>query len=438
MGAFDRNLAARLYADLPAPAWIETLRETARTTFTGLPWPTRKTEAWKYTSLEALDENDYLRRTAQVSPRFDTAALIPGLEADRIVFVNGVYQPTLSEVSVQPGVSLVNFRAVGTEERSTIDALLGRLAADSDNPFTALNGCWLDDGVLLHVAAGVRAQRPIHVVHIGAPQQHPFAYAQRLLAVLERGANANLIEQFVDLPGAGESLVSGLSELRVGEGACLGHYRLHTEDERAIHLGAVHVALERDARCEGLTFLLGSTLKRIDLRLHHRGPGASCQLDAIYLARHKQLVDLHTTIEHEVPHADSDQLCRGIVDDAARAVFSGRIHIHPQAQKSNAMLSNRNLLLSNEAEVDTKPELEIYADDVRCSHGATVSRIDEEGLYYLLTRGIGRREAEVLLGYGFLNELISRIAVEALAGTLRDAVQAWLGRQELPDDGASV
>ncbi len=435
MGAFDRNLASRLYADQPAPAWIEALREASRTNWAALPWPTRKTEAWKYTALDVLDETDFLRRATVAAPQFDAAALIPGLDADRIVFVNGVYQPTLSSVTEQPGVRVLNFRALGPDDRAQIDAALGRLSEGSDNPFSTLNGCWLDDGVLLHVGTGVRALRPLHVVHVGAPQQHPFAYAQRLLAVLERGADVDLIEQFIDLPGAGESLVSGLSELRVGEGARLGHYRLQVEDERAIHLGAIHVELARDARCEGLLFALGSTLKRIDFNVYHRGRGASCRLDAIYLARHRQHIDLHTSVEHEEGYATTEQVCRGIIDDAAHAVFNGRIHIHPQAQKSSADLSNRNLLLSNEAEVDTKPELEIYADDVRCSHGATVSRIDGKSLYYLLTRGIGRHEAEVLLGYGFLNELVSRVGNEALAVAFRDVARRWLGRQENPDLG---
>ena len=433
MGAFDRNLAARLYAGESAPTWIEALRETARSAWVTAPWPTRKTEAWKYTALDALGERDYLRRATAAVPQFDATALIPALEADRIVFVNGIYQPTLSSVTAQAGVRVVNFRSANSGDRATIDQALGRLSAEGDSPFAVLNGCWLDDGVLLHLDAGVRAKRAVHVVHVGAPQPQPFAHAQRLLAVLGRGADVDLIEQFVDLPDAGESLVTGLTELRVGEGARIGHYRLHAEDERAIHIGAVHVELARDARCEGLLFALGSTLKRIDLRLHHRGRGASCRLDGIYLARHHQHVDLHTAIEHEVAHADTTQVYRGIIDDAARAVFNGRIHIHPQAQKSNADLSNRNLLLSNEAEVDTKPELEIYADDVRCSHGATVSRIEEKGLYYLLTRGIGRREAEVLLGYGFVNELVSRVGNDALAAALRDVVRDWLGR---PGGGA--
>lgn len=431
MGAFDRNLAACLYADQPAPDWIAARRAAARTAWSTTSWPTRKTEAWKYTTLEALDTTDYLRRADALPVQADVAASIPSLDADRLVFVNGVYQPTLSSVTVQTGVRVVNFRAVDAPVREAIDAALGQVSGDTGNPFAVLNGCWLEDGVLVQVDAGVRAARPIHIVHVGAPQDGPFAHAQRLLAMLGARAEAELIEHFVELPGTRDALVTGLSELRVGQGAHLRHCRLHVEGEHAAHVGTVHIELARDARCESLVFLLGGVLKRLDVHLRHRGPGASGQLDGIYLARHQQHVDLHTNIEHEVAHGTTDQLCRGIIDDAAHAVFNGRIHIHPQAQKSSAALSNRNLLLSNNAEVDTKPELEIYADDVRCAHGATVSRIDERSLYYLLTRGIGRKEAEVLLGYGFLNELLGRIGDETLAALLRDIVRGWLGQQPL-------
>jgi Fe-S cluster assembly protein SufD len=277
----------------------------------------------------------------------------------------------------------------------------------------------------------VKAARPLHVVHLGVAQAAPFAHAQRLLMVLGRGAEAGLIEHFASLPGEHNGFVTGTTEIRVGEAARLRHYRLHLEEEHAIHIGGVYVELGRAALCEGLVLGLGGRLKRLDLRVRHLGAGSECRLNGIYLARRTQHIDLHTNVEHEVAHGTTHQVYRGIVDDAARAVFNGRIHIHPQAQKSNADLSNRNLLLSNSAEVNTKPELEIYADDVRCSHGATVSRIDEKSLYYLLTRGIGRREAEVLLGFGFINELIADIPDEALALTLRRVLADWFGRVDV-------
>ena len=271
MGAFDRNLAARLYAGESAPTWIEALRETARSAWVTAPWPTRKTEAWKYTALDALGERDYLRRATAAVPQLDATALIPALEADRIVFVNGVYQPTLSSITAQAGVRVVNFRSANSGDRATIDQALGRLSAEGDSPFAVLNGCWLDDGVLLHLDAGVRAKRAVHVVHVGAPQPQPFAHAQRLLAVLGRGADVDLVEQFVDLPDAGESLVTGLTELRVGEGARIGHYRLHAED----------LDLCRRARASGATVACANDVQVVHVR------GVSSRARPLFVEWHK-------------------------------------------------------------------------------------------------------------------------------------------------------
>ena len=396
----------------------------------GSPPCLRRNGRLERTSLESLNQRDYLNRPGPASAPIDAAALIAGLDADRLVFVNGRYAPGLSQLGHQPGVRAVSFREANPGDRAVIEGALGQIAAGSGNPFAALNGCWLEDGVLFHVGAGVKAARPLHVVHLGVAQPEAFAHAQRLLVVLGRGAEAGLIEHFASLPGEHNGFVSGSTEIRVGESAQLRHYRLHLEEEHAIHIGGVYVELGRAALCESLVLALGARLKRLDLRVRHLGAGSECRLNGVYLARREQHVDLHTSIEHEVAHGTTHQVYRGIVDDAARAVFNGRIHIHPQAQKSNADLSNRNLLLSNAAEVNTKPELEIYADDVRCSHGATVSRIDEKSLYYLLTRGIGRREAEVLLGFGFINELVRDIPIEPLGVALRAVLSGWFGRAD--------
>jgi Fe-S cluster assembly protein SufD len=432
MGAFDQHLAARLLGDADALPWLAAQRGAALAEWLGGSLPTRKTEAWKYTSLEALAELDYLRRPAGAQPAIDAASLVPGLEADRLVFVNGRFAPALSRVTHQAGVRAVCFREANAADRALIESALGEIAAGHANPFAALNGCWLDDGVLFHVGAGVNAGRPLHVVHLGVPESAAFAHGQRLLLVLGRGAEAVLVEHFASLPGQQNGFVSGTTEMRVGEAARLRHYRLHLEEEHAIHIGGVYVELARAAACDSLVLALGGRLKRLDLRVRHLGAGSECRLNGIYLARHTQHVDLHTAVDHEVVHGTTHQVYRGVVDDAARAVFNGRIHIHPHAQKTSADLSNRNLLLSSRAEVNTKPELEIYADDVRCSHGATVSRIDEQSLYYLLTRGIGRREAEVLLGFGFINELIADLPEEALATALRGVLTAWFGRVSAP------
>ena len=274
----------------------------------------------------------------------------------------------------------------------------------------------------------VRVAQPIHLVWLNAPEATPFGIAQRLLVVLEEGSEATVFEHFASTDGEQNSFTNGVSELVVGDNARLHHCRLHLEESGTVHLGAVHASLGRAATLNGFHMALGSHLKRIELVVRHRGEGAHCELNGVYLPRNREVIDYHTCIEHEVPHCTSEETFRGIIADEARAVFNGRIHIHPGAQKTSAHLSNRNLLTSNRAEVDTKPELEIYADDVQCSHGATVAQLDERQLHYLRTRGVSEQEARVLLSFGFINEILNRVQQEPLRDYLRPKLAGLFAR----------
>ena len=432
MSVLDQQAAAQLFDDAALP-WLQAQRTAARAAWLGGKIPTRKTEAWKYTRLEVLAEQDYLPSLRSgLADAGQAGPLIDGLDADWLVFIDGRFEPSLSSVRPQSGVTAVRFSAADDVQRQLIARHFSTLAHSTENPFIDLNGCWLTDGVLLHVAAGVKAERPLCVAFLGAADDRPVAAAQRTLVVLEEQAQAQLIEYFPQAPGSRNSLLTGATEVALAASAQLEHCRLHLEEEHAVHIGGVYVDLGRAARYQGFVMGLGGRLKRLDMRIRHRGQGSECHTDGIYLVRHTQHFDLHSTVEHEATHGTTAQVFRGIVDDSARAVFNGRIHIHPQAQKTSADLSNRNLLLSNEAEIDTKPELEIYADDVRCSHGATVSRIDENSLYYLQTRGIARPEAELLLGFGFVNELLNRVSPMLLQELLRAVVRGWFGRAADP------
>ncbi|MDP2381086.1 MAG: Fe-S cluster assembly protein SufD, partial [Pseudohongiella sp.] len=255
------------------------------------------------------------------------------------------------------------------------------------------------------------------------------------LVVLEQGASAQIVEHFLSAEhvSSNNSFVNTLTEIQLGQNAQLHHTRLNLEHEAAIHVGAVHVNLMRDAVLNGFTLSEGSQLKRIDYQLNHCGQGASLSFDGVYLARHDQQVDYHTCIEHRVPNCTSQQVFRGIVGNKAKAVFNGRIHIFEDAQKTLAEMSNRNLLTSNSAEIYTKPELEIYADDVKCAHGATISQLDETALYYLLSRGISPANARTMLSFGFINELLSSLTIEPL----RVWLEAWL-RNRFSEDRSLV
>jgi Fe-S cluster assembly protein SufD len=426
MGAFDTQAAARFGAVSAAPSWLQALRDSGRAAWLAGELPTRRTEAWKYTGLEALRDHDYLHE-AEVTAQTEQAAqaLLPPLDADRIVFVNGKFSERLSRLEVQPGVDIVRFAEANSAQRALIAAHAGTLASHVANPFVALATSWMHDGVLLHVRPGTRMKRPLAVFNADVAAPRPFAYAQRLLTVVDAQAEAELIEYNTSGAVAQHSLNAGVTEIALAPGARLRHARLHLEEEHALHIGVVHAQLQSTSRYESFLFGLGGRLKRVDLQVRHMGEGSECRLDGVYLAKRSQHIDFHTCVEHVAARAITQQVYRGIVDDNARAVFNGRIHIHPQAQKSNADLSNRNLLLSSDAEIDTKPELEIYADDVKCSHGATVSQIADQALYYLRTRGIDLQEARLLLGFGFINELIDGLADARLASGLRDVVREW-------------
>lgn len=428
MGAFDQSAAIALAQQSQAPAWLQAFRQGNQAVWLASQWPDRKTEDWKYTTLAPLTQNDYLRFSAADSAGIDPCHYeIPGLDCRRLVFVNGEYAAALSQLGPLPAnTSVVQFSDADARQQQLIAQHIGTVAATDSNPFVALNGSWLDDGVLFHVSAD--DPLPLHIVHLTRPGSQPFSVRQRLLVVVEANANATVIEHFTSTDESQHCFVNGVSEFALDAGARLSHYRLQLEQPDTIHIGGMYARLQRDAHFDCFILGMGSQLKRLDLRVQHQGPGSEATINGVYLCKHSQHFDLHSTVEHEQPHGTTAEVVRGIVDDKGKAIFNGRIHIHPDAQKSVAELSNRNLLLSNSAEVYTKPELEIYADDVRCAHGATVSQIEEMALYYLQSRGVGRKEAEVILSFGFINELINNLGQQPIAQLLRPLLGSWFGR----------
>ena len=270
----------------------------------------------------------------------------------------------------------------------------------------------------LHIDAETDVTEPLHLIWLTSTRQTAFTVNQRLLVLSGANSRANVIEHF-DCAGNGTAFTNGITELLLEDGATLYHHRLHLEEAGAMHIGGVHARLAKDSTLKSFHLALGSELKRIDVVINHEGPGAHCGVNGVYLLRKEEHVDYHTCIEHASPHCTTDEVFRGIIGDSASAVFNGRIHIHPDAQKTRAELSNRNLLTSAQAEVNTKPELEIYADDVQCAHGTTIAQLDPEMMHYLQTRGVSREEAEIMLSYGFINEVIDSIALESLRDYLR-------------------
>ena len=411
--------AAQLYA--AQHDWLQPVRERGLEQWRDSKLPNRKTENWKYTSLKMLERGDYLAESASREPSEDLASHFEIAKTDgpRVVFVDGVFSPEYSRLDLPKGICLTTFSQADNAQREQILDHLGQTVAYESSPFACLNDSWLTDGVFLSVAANQRIESPIHVVYLTRSQERNFSVNQRLLAVLESGAEASLIEHFCGTDSPQNSFTNSVTEFVLQANARLTHYRLHMEQEQALHIGGIHAQLQRDSQLNSFQIATGGILKRLDVDVSLVGEGAHCELSGVYLPRGKQLVDFHTAMRHMVPNCTSNEIYRGIVADQSRAVFNGLIYIHPQAQKTSAQLSNKNLLTSDQAEVDTKPELQIYANDVQCAHGATVAQIDEQLLYYLCSRGIERKEAEVLLSFGFINELLNRLDDQAIQEHLR-------------------
>lgn len=419
-----KQSALQLAAQQSSPDWLADLRQLGASRWTAAKWPGRKTEAWKYTSLAPLQSDNPARWAEVVESAWQTDIETLHLDCTRLVFVNGQFSPSdSSEVPAE----VVRFADASAAQQDLIRQHLGSVVDSERHLFAALSNAWAADGVLLHVPRNTRLAKPLYVVNVSVPEAQPAASNQRLLVVVEEGGEAELIEHYVSSDRQQNGFVNSLTEVVVGANAQVQHYRLNLEQEDLLHVGGVHVALHRDARFHGFTIAQGSRLKRIDYHVYHRGEGAHLDLNGVYLPRNRQLIDYHTIVEHCVPCCTTNEVFRGIVGDSARAVFNGRIHIHPQAQKTLAELSNRNLLTSRTAEIDTKPELEIYADDVRCAHGATITQLDETSLFYLMSRGVSRADAVTMLSFGFINEVINQAPEPAVRDYLRPRLTSLFG-----------
>jgi len=408
--------------------WLADLRSQAANDWQNVQWPTRKTEHWKYTSLASLQKTSLtlVNSTAATSDWKSEVEFID-VDAVRLVFVNGVFDAANSTNLPE---NIVRFSQANLAQQKVIEQYLGKVVDGPQHLFATLNSAWLDDGILVYVPRNQTLDRPVYVVQISTAGEQTLSVNQRLLVVLEDSAQAEIIEHFVSTSEQQNSVVNALTEIVVGDNAQLQHYRLNMEEENIQHLGAVHVNLLRNARMRGFTLALGSKLKRIDYQINHRGQGAELNLQGVYLPRNNQMVDYHSNVQHWVPHCTTSEVFRGIIADSAQAIFNGRIYIHKDAQKTLAELSNKNLLTSNKAEVNTKPELEIYADDVKCAHGATVSQLNATALYYLQSRGVSRTEAEVMMSFGFINELLEQISEVAVHDYLFPRLAALFGRDQ--------
>ena len=421
--AFRAQLA-ELEGDLPGPA---DTRRAAFAAFEEQGIPTRRDEDWRFTSLASFAEQTF----AAAEPGADGEALIAQAtdlvgEAWRVSLVNG-HVASVPD-GLPSGVAIGSLAEVLREEPERVAGLLGAIADEKQRAFTALNRALFADGVLVEIAEGVSLERPIHLVHALRAPEGPLAAHPRHLIDVGPGSRAVIVEHTVGAPGE-VGFANPVTEIRVGRDARIDHVVLQEQGRDGYQLSATEVHQEAGSRFSSHSIALGGRLARLDLRCALAGEGAHVELLGLYLARGAQLLDHHTTIDHATPHTSSDELYKGILDDRAVAVFHGRIQVRPHAQKIAAMQQNRNLLLSDRAAIHTKPQLEINANDVRCSHGATIGQLDQNQLFYLQTRGVGTDEARALLMLAFASEVLERLPVPALRERLEQLTLDWLPRR---------
>lgn len=407
------------------PAWLRAARAAAAGRARHQGAPTQKSEGWRYTGLRALIEAGFLPHPQSIAdvPLEDLDAhLIPSLDSHRLIMINGRLDPRLSQLADLPqGVHLGGLAHAISANPHALSGLLGQIAGDGQHLFTSLNTAAFDDGLLVQIDAGVLVQRPIELVHlsIGLDESH-VAHPRHLIALGE-GAQAELIERYLSV-GDARYCNNAVIELHLARGAALAHDRVQNESRNAFHLSGLYLRQEADSRYRGVNIGLGGTWSRTDLVTEFSAPGADCALLGLYLAGDRQLIDYHMDVRHQVPDCASRENFKGILHGQGKAVFDGRVYVAVDAQRTDAAMSNRNLILSPNAEIDTKPQLEIHADDVKCSHGTTVGQLEPDQLFYLRSRGLSAAFARRLLCHGFASEIIDNIGAEALREQLAESL----------------
>ena len=399
------------------PAWLPQLRRAAFDRFSELGFPTTRDENWHYTSVTPIAERTFKPAkpgTLAISPNDLTHLVIGDASWHRLVFVNGRFERSLSSFSELPAdVQVLTLAEAIKEIPEFVVERLGALANYADASFTALNTAFIGEGVVIHVPRGEVVASPIHIVHITDTQAAGGAVHPRLLVVAEPLAQLAIVESYATV-GNASYFTNAVAEIEVGNGARVDHYKIQRESTEAFHVSTVQVQQGRDSIYHSFSYAAGAQLSRTNIYSRMLGEGAEVKLNGLYMVDGTQHADHQTFVEHIAPNCASRELYKGILDGNSHGVFNGKVYVDSEAQKTDGKQTNHALLLSEQAKVDTKPQLEIFADDVKCTHGATIGRIDESALFYLQSRGIPIENAKALLTYAFAAEALETIEIDAL------------------------
>jgi Fe-S cluster assembly protein SufD len=411
------------------PAWLRTLRQAGFDRFSETGFPTTHDEDWRFTNISAIVQTNFqlngnghrIPTSSQIDPYHVTGA------ASQLVFLDGRFSKELSALGQLPaGITVKNLAAQIADAPQTLEPYLGRYLDIQRDAFSALNTAFMEDGAFIHIAKRAGLDAPIHLLFVSTSHDAPVMIHPRNLIVAEEGAQATIIEDYVSLGGA-PALCNTATELIAGDNAVVSHYMIEREDTQAFNISTLRIEQGRSANVSSHSVLIGGALVRNNVHPVLAGEGGECLINGLFIGNGRQHLDNYMLVEHAKPHCGSRQFYNGILDGKSHGVFHGRIVVHKDAQKTDAKQTNRNLLLSDQAQIDTKPQLEIYADDVKCTHGATIGQMEENALFYLRSRGIDEVSARRLLLMAFASECLDRMQQGPARTHVEGLIHAHLG-----------
>ena len=420
---FYRNHFAQFEKDPNiSQSWTRSVRRNAISCFSELGFPGTGHEEWKYTNIAPIAKIPFEVAENRLNGVDSEALTGLGIEnqADNlVVFINGHYSPNLSSLRLPENIRVGNLSAVLSENPEDVEPHLAQYASYQDQAFVALNTAWMNDGSFVYVPRGNVLREPIHLVYFSTAHGEATVSYPRNLIVIGDESQATVVETYLGVKNE-VYFTNAVTEMVLGKNAMVDHYKLQRESDEAFHVATLQVHQERNSKFSSHSISLGGALARNDLNSVLDGEGSECSLNGLYMVKGKQHVDNHTRVDHVKPHCNSRELYKGILGGSAKGVFNGKIYVHTAAQGTDAKQTNKNLLLSEDATINTKPQLEIYNDNVKCMHGSTVGQLDQDGLFYLRSRGIELNDARKLMTYAFASEMIGKIKVAKLRSWLEE------------------
>ena len=411
-----------------APGWVTALRREAISGFAELGFPTLSDEEWRFTNLEALRRGSFSiagNGVSGVSRKSVDSYGFPGLDCLRLVFVNGRFASSLSDTAdVGEGILVKSLSEAVSEQGDLVKGHLARYADYEKDAFISLNTSYFEDGAFVYVPDGAVFEKPVHVLHVSTDEERPLFINPRNLIIVGQSSAAKVIEHYVS---ASQNVYfsNSVTEVVCGENADLEHYRLEFESRKAFNFSTLRVNQQKNSNITSHSILCGGAIVRNNVHPVLAGEGCNSDIYGLFMSEGRQHMDNFMRVEHASPHCDSRQFYNGVLDGRSKGVFHGRILVHEGAEKTDAKQTNRNLLLSDTAQIDTKPQLEIYNDDVKCTHGATIGQMDEEALFYLRSRGVPMRQAKIIMLRAFTGETLEHMSIDPVREALESVVMKW-------------